>query len=84
MKMDSEMPHRYSSKESHLCEEEHVDVAIIGAGAAGLFAAIWAGRNSEGPEGAGIRSGGASEDRPAGCPEEDRVPEVREDRSFCS
>jgi predicted Rossmann fold flavoprotein len=48
MKMDSEMPHRYSSKESHLCEEEHVDVAIIGAGAAGLFAAIWAGRNSEG------------------------------------
>ena len=47
MKMDSEMPHRYS-KESHLCEEEHVDVAIIGAGAAGLFAAIWAGKNSEG------------------------------------
>ncbi|HBU36524.1 MAG TPA: aminoacetone oxidase family FAD-binding enzyme, partial [Planctomycetaceae bacterium] len=42
------MPHRYSSKESHLCEEEHVDVAIIGAGAAGLFAAIWAGRNSGG------------------------------------
>ena len=47
MKMDSEMPHRYS-KESHLCEEEHIDVAIIGAGAAGLFAAIWAGKNSEG------------------------------------
>ena len=41
------MPHRYS-KESHLCEEEHIDVAIIGAGAAGLFAAIWAGKNSEG------------------------------------
>jgi predicted Rossmann fold flavoprotein len=47
MKMDSEMPHRYS-KESHLCEEEHIDVAIIGAGAAGLFAAIWAGKNLEG------------------------------------
>ena len=41
------MPHRYS-KESHLCEEEHIDVAIIGAGAAGLFAAIWAGKNLEG------------------------------------
>ena len=47
MKMDSEMPNRYK-KEKQLCQEEHVDVAIIGAGAAGLFAAIWAGRNSEG------------------------------------
>ena len=28
-------------------KKEHVDVAIVGAGAAGLFAAIWAGRNSE-------------------------------------
>ena len=45
--MDSEMPHRYR-KESQLCQDEHVDVAIIGAGAAGLFAALWAGRNSEG------------------------------------
>ena len=40
------MPDRYR-EESHLREKEHVDVAIVGAGAAGLFAAIWAGRNSE-------------------------------------
>ena len=33
---------------SHRYQEEHVDVAIVGAGAAGLFAAIWAGRNLEG------------------------------------
>ncbi len=45
--MDSEMPHRYR-KESQLCQDEHVDVVIIGAGAAGLFVALWAGRNSEG------------------------------------
>jgi predicted Rossmann fold flavoprotein len=38
--MDGEIPDRYR-------EEGHVDVAIVGAGAAGLFAAIWAGRNSE-------------------------------------
>ena len=44
--MDCEMLDRYR-EESHLREEEHVDVAIVGAGAAGLFAAIWAGRNSE-------------------------------------
>jgi len=37
--MDSEMPHRYR-KESQLYQDEHVDVAIIGAGAAGLFAAL--------------------------------------------
>jgi hypothetical protein len=30
-----------------LYKKEQVDVAIVGAGAAGLFAAIWAGRNSE-------------------------------------
>jgi hypothetical protein len=34
-------------KEEQLYKKEHVDVAIVGAGAAGLFAAIWAGRNSE-------------------------------------
>ena len=44
--MDCEMLDRYR-EESHFREEEHVDVAIVGAGAAGLFAAIWAGRNSE-------------------------------------
>ena len=33
---------------SHRYQEEYVDVAIVGAGAAGLFAAIWAGRNLEG------------------------------------
>ena len=33
---------------SHGYNEDQVDVAIVGAGAAGLFAAIWAGRNSEG------------------------------------
>ena len=33
---------------SHRYQEEHVDVAIVGAGAAGLFAAIWVGRNLEG------------------------------------
>ena len=41
------MPNRYKQM-SHRYQEEHVDVAIVGAGAAGLFAAIWAGRNSEG------------------------------------
>ena len=41
------MPNRYK-KMSHRYQEEYVDVAIVGAGAAGLFAAIWAGRNSEG------------------------------------
>ena len=44
--MDGEIPDRYR-EESQLREEGHVDVAIVGAGAAGLFAAIWAGRNSE-------------------------------------
>ena len=44
--MDCEMLDRYR-EESHFREEEHVDVAIVGAGAAGLFAAIWAGRNSK-------------------------------------
>jgi predicted Rossmann fold flavoprotein len=44
--MDGEIPDRYR-EESQLREERHVDVAIVGAGAAGLFAAIWAGRNSE-------------------------------------
>ncbi len=44
--MDCEMLDRYR-EESHFREEEHVDVVIVGAGAAGLFAAIWAGRNSE-------------------------------------
>ena len=41
------MPNLYKQM-SHRYQEEHVDVAIVGAGAAGLFAAIWAGRNSEG------------------------------------
>ena len=44
--MDCEMLDRYR-EESHFREEEHVDVVIVGAGAAGLFAAIWAGRNSK-------------------------------------
>ena len=44
--MDGEIPDRYR-EESQLREEGHVDVAIVGAGAAGLFAAIWAGRNSK-------------------------------------
>ena len=44
--MDCEMLDRYR-EESHFREEEHVDVVIVGAGAAGLFAAIWAGRNAE-------------------------------------
>ena len=44
--MDGEIPDRYR-EESQLREEGHVDVAIVGAGAAGLFAGIWAGRNSK-------------------------------------
>jgi len=38
---------RINKKMSHGYNEDQVDVAIVGAGAAGLFAAIWAGRNSE-------------------------------------
>ena len=44
--MDGEIPDRYR-EEAQVREEERVDVAIVGAGAAGLFAAIWAGRNPE-------------------------------------
>ncbi len=38
---------RINKKMSHGYNEDQVDVAIVGAGAAGLFAAIWAGKNSE-------------------------------------
>ena len=41
------MRHKYK-KQLQLCHEAVVDVAIVGAGAAGLFAAIWAGKKVEG------------------------------------
>ena len=44
---ESEMRPRYK-KQLQLHEEAVVDVAIVGAGAAGLFAAIWAGKKVEG------------------------------------
>ena len=41
------MRHKYK-KQLQLHHEAVVDVAIVGAGAAGLFAAIWAGKKVEG------------------------------------